>query len=277
MSEKKWYKISMDTQDSLVYLILIILCGAVVIQPLGLPLNVTAETKQYYETLRNVPEGRVILYDQALMVQSYVTGSEITQFRIIFDLIRTKHIKFIVLSSCVDGPLGGAFIEKLLKEGVDLTGTTYGVDYVNLGWLPGFELVLAAVAKDIQTVTAKDAYGTPISDIPLMKGLKTSDIDLFAFSCGVSADPWMRQWGSLGKPILMSGGEQLMSLSVQYYKSGLVTGYINGSRGYAELEQIYGKYTVATALMDATNLVSIYGIALIVLSATMFWYSRRKK
>ena len=276
MAEKKWYGISITAQDSLVYLVLIILCGVVVIRPLGLPLNVTYETTEYYDALMSVPEGGVVLYDEAFMVQSYITGSEIAVFRIIFDLIREKNIKFIVVSSCVDGPLGGAMIEKLLAEGVDKTGTTYGEDYVNFGWLPGFELVLAAISKDIQTLAETDAYGTPISEIPMMKGLATTDIDLFGFSCGVSCDPWMRQWSPLGKPILMSGGSSLISQAMGYYEAGVITAYLNGGRGLAELEKIYGQYTVATALMDASNLVSIYGILLII-GVNGFYWMRRKK
>jgi len=274
--KKKWYEISMDFQDSLVYLILICLCGSVVLYPLGIPLNVTKETHEYYDDLRAVPEGGVILYDEAYMVQSYVTGSEITVFRIMFDLIREKDVKLIVVSSCVDGPLGGAMIDKLLAEGVDKTGTTYGVDYVNFGWLPGFELVLSAIAKDIQTVTMNDAYGTPISQIPMMKDLTTADIDIFGFSCGVSADPWMRQWGPLHKPILMSGGSSLIAQAMPYYQAEVLTAYLNGARGLAELEQIYGKFTIATALMDATNLASLYGICLILYSNIRYQMDRRK-
>lgn len=274
---KKWYNLSYDTQDSLVFLVLMLLCGIVVIQPLSLPLAIRPETKKYYDTLVSLPNGSVVVYDESMMNTAYVSGWEIDTFRIMFDMIRQHQYKLVLLSSCVDGPLGGAYVQRLLDEAVDKTGTTYGVDYVNFGWLPGFELVLAAVANDIQTVTTKDAYGTPISDIPMMKGLKTSDIVLLGFSCGVSPDPWMRQWAQLKKPMLMSGDSTLIALGMQYYNAGLVTSYINGSRGYAELEKIYGQFTIATALMDATNLVSLYGVGLIILTNGWFWISRRKK
>lgn len=274
MSEKKWYQLSMDAQDSLVYLLVILLCGIVVLRPLGLPLAINESTQHFYDTLRNVPEGGTILWNEGYMVQSYVSGSEIAFYRMFFDLIREKNVKVVFVSSCVDGPLGGAMIQKMLDDGVDKTGTEYGKDYVNLGWLPGFEAVLAAIAQDIQSVTEEDAYGTPVTEIEVMKGLTTDDIHLLGFSCGVSVDPWMRQWGPLGKPILMVGGESLIAQAMGYVDAGTVEAYLNGGRGMAEFEKLYGYFTLQTALMDAKNLMSLYGIGLIILSNILF--GRRK-
>jgi hypothetical protein len=122
-----------------------------------------------------------------------------------------------------------------------------------------------------------DAYGTPITQIPLMQGLTTDDIYLFGFSCGVSVDPWMRQWGPLNKPIMMFGGEQLIAQSMSYIQAGTVTIYLNGGRGNAEFEKLTGYYTLQTSIMDATNLVSILGIVLIVLSNVMYRRRGEKK
>jgi len=270
MSEKKWYHLSADAQDSIVYLMIIIICGAVVLRPLGLPLTINESTTHFYETLNNIPEGSTILWNEGYMVQSFVSGTQIAFYRMFFDLMRDKNVKVIFVSSCVDGPLGGALIQKMLDEGVDKRDTEYGKDYVNLGWLPGFEAVLAAIAQDIQSVTEEDAYGTSVTDIELMQGLTTDDIYLLGFSCGVSVDPWMRQWGPLGKPILMFGGESMIATAMGYVNAGVVEAYLNGGRGMAEFEKVYGYYTLQTAIMDAKNLMSIYGIVLIVLSNVLF-------
>lgn len=270
MSEKKWYHLSTNAQDSVVYLLIIILCGLVVLFPLGLPLAINDSTQHFYDTLNNIPDGSVILWNEGYMVSSFVSGSQIALYRKFFDLMREKDVTVIFVSSCVDGPLGGALIQKLLDAGVDKTDTVYGTDYVNLGWLPGFEAVLAAIAQDIQSVTEEDAYGTSISDLDLMQGLTTDDLYLLGFSCGVSVDPWMRQWGPLGKPILMIGGESLIAQAMGYVESGTVEAYLNGGRGNAEFEKLYGYFTLQTAIMDAKNLMSLYGIGLMILSNLIF-------
>lgn len=265
MSKKKWYNLPMDTQDSLVYLIIILISGAVVLHPLNLPLSIAESSQHFYNTLNSIPEGSVVLWNEGYMIQSYVSGSEVAVYRMFFDLMREKNVKFIFLSSCVDGPLGGAMIDKMLAEGVDKTNTEYGKDYVNLGWLPGFENVLAAIAQDVQTVTEKDVHGTPVAQLELMQGLTTDDLYLLGFSCGVSADPWMRQWGPLGKPILMMGGSSLIAQAMGYIEIGTVEAYLDGVRGNAEFEQLYGYSTLQTAMMDANSLMSLYGIGLIIL------------
>ena len=270
MSEKKWYHLSTNAQDSVVYLLIIILCGLVVLFPLGLPLAINDSTQHFYDTLNNIPDGSVILWNEGYMVSSFVSGSQIALYRKFFDLMREKDVTVIFVSSCVDGPLGGALIQKLLDAGVDKTDTVYGTDYVNLGWLPGFEAVLAAIAQDIQSVTQEDAYGTSITELDLMKGLTTDDLYLLGFSCGVSVDPWMRQWGPLGKPILMIGGENLIAQAMGYVEAGTVEAYLNGGRGNAEFEQLYGYFTLQTAIMDAKNLMSLFGIALMIISNLIF-------
>ena len=270
MSEKKWYHLSTDAQDSIVYLLIIVLCGVVVIYPLGLPLTINESTEHFYDTLNNVPDGSVILWNEGYMVSAFVSGSQVALYRKFFDLMREKDVNVIFVSSCVDGPLGGALIQKMLDAGVDKTDTVYGTDYVNLGWLPGFEAVLAAIAQDIQSVTQEDAYGTSITELDLMKGLTTDDLYLLGFSCGVSVDPWMRQWGPLGKPILMIGGENLIAQAMGYVEAGTVEAYLNGGRGNAEFEQLYGYFTLQTAIMDAKNLMSLFGIALMIFSNLIF-------
>ena len=270
MSEKKWYHLSTDAQDSIVYLLIIVLCGVVVIYPLGLPLTINESTEHFYDTLNNIPDGSVILWNEGYIVSAFVSGSQIALYRKYFDLMREKDVNVIFVSSCVDGPLGGALIQKMLDAGVDKTDTVYGTDYVNLGWLPGFEAVLAAIAQDIQSVTQEDAYGTSITELDLMKGLTTDDLYLLGFSCGVSVDPWMRQWGPLGKPILMIGGENLIAQAMGYVEAGTVEAYLNGGRGNAEFEQLYGYFTLQTAIMDAKNLMSLFGIALMIFSNLIF-------
>jgi len=270
MSEKKWYHLSTEAQDSIVYLLIIVICGVVVVYPLGLPLTINESTEHFYDTLNNIPDGSVILWNEGYMVSAFVSGSQVALYRKYFDLMREKDVNVIFVSSCVDGPLGGALIQKMLDAGVDKTDTVYGTDYVNLGWLPGFEAVLAAIAQDIQSVTQEDAYGTSITELDLMKGLTTDDLYLLGFSCGVSVDPWMRQWGPLGKPILMIGGENLIAQAMGYVEAGTVEAYLNGGRGNAEFEQLYGYFTLQTAIMDAKNLMSLFGIALMIISNLIF-------
>jgi len=270
---EKWYQ-SAATQEYLVYFSVILLSSVLLLSPVAFPLDITQSTIDFVQAIRSIPDGGIMLWDESNFVTGYYTQNQIALYRLFFDQAKQRGVKIIFISSCVDGPMAGAMINKQL-EIQDTTGLTYGVDYVNLGWLPGFEIVLSAIAKDIQTVTSADAYGTSISEIPLMQGLKTEDIDLFAFNCGVSCDPWMRQWVPLHKPLLMTGGYSLIAQAQGYIQAGSITAYLNGSRGYVEMERITGYMTMQTALFEATNIMGPFSVLLVIL--TNVWYMLRKR
>ena len=272
---EKWYQ-SVATQEYLMYLSVILLSGLLLINPITFPLDITKPTMDFVNAIRSIPAGGIMLWDESTFVTAYYTQGQVTLYRLFFDQAKQRGVKIIFVSACVDGPMAGAMINKQLDV-QDKTGLKYGVNYVNLGWQPGFELVLSAIAKDIQTVTRADAYGTPISELPLMKGLKTSDINLFAFNCGVSCDPWMRQWVPLGKPILMQGGYALISQAMGYIQSGSITAYLNGERGYVEMERITGYITMRTALFEATNIMGPYAIVLVIVCNVSYMLQKRRK
>lgn len=272
---EKWYR-NVATQEYLMYLSVILLSGVLLISPITFPLDISKSSVDFVKAIRDIPTGGVMLWDESNFVTGYYTQYQISLYRFFFDQAKQRGVKIVFISSCVDGPMAGAMINKQL-EVQDTTGLKYGVNYVNLGWQPGFELVLSAIAKDIQSVTKADAYGTQISEIPLMRGLKTQDINLFAFSCGVSVDPWMRQWVPLGKPILMQGGYSLISQASGYIQSGSITAYLNGPRGYVEMERITGYISMQTALFEATNIMGPYSILLVIVCNVSYMMQKRKK
>jgi len=272
---EKWYQ-SASTQEYLMYLSVILLSGMLLINPVTFPLDITQPTIDFVNAIRSIPKGGLMLWDESSFVTGYYTQNQIALYKLFFDQAKQRGVRIIFISCCVDGPMAGAMINKQL-EVQDTTGLKYGVNYVNLGWQPGFELVLSAIAKDIQTVTKADAYGTPISDIPMMKGLRTEDINLFAFNCGVSCDPWMRQWVPLHKPILMTGGYSLIAQAQGYIQAGSITAYLNGSRGYVEMERITGYLTMQTSLFEASNIMGPYAILLVIVCNVSHTLQKRKK
>lgn len=272
---KKWYQ-STEIQEYGMYILVILLSAVLLIHPISFPLKITDETIEFIAAIENVPDGGIILWDEAYGITGYYTHSQISLYRLFFDQAKERGVKLIFISTCVDGPTRGAMINKQL-EIQDTTGLTYGVDYVNLYWQPGFEIALAAIAEDIKTVTNVDAYGTPMSELPLMQNIKTEDIDLFAYSCGVSCDPWMRQWVPLGKPIIMQGGYSLIAQAMGYITSGSIDAYLNGGMGYVEMERVTGYLSMRSMLFEATNIMGPFSILLVILCNVWHVFRRDKK
>jgi hypothetical protein len=105
-----------------------------------------------------------------------------------------KKLPFIV---CVLYPLGGLglannAVAKIQEEFPDLR---YGVDYVNLGFKDGPAAAMRAMGENIAGAFPTDARGTPLSEIPIMKGVQSlRQVKLvFTAATGVIGEYWITQ------------------------------------------------------------------------------------
>lgn len=133
------------------------------------PTTVHKEVQAYYDWHEAIPPGSVYVMDSSS--QSVV--SDINQK---FAVSRYIHlwrlpIKIIVVSTHgAAGPLNVATMLRQMPESVKEL-KTYGVDWVWLGYNPGYETNIATFASDIRTAYPVDYYGTPLDEIPMMQDI----------------------------------------------------------------------------------------------------------
>ncbi len=93
--------------------------------------------------------------DKGLRIVNAPFGVEAVQFE-----------KYCVDAARVDERFGGPW--------------KYGVDWVQLPYMPGYTAAIVAFLEDVHTAVATDVYGTPLSELPLMNDLRNyEDIDLW--------------------------------------------------------------------------------------------------
>jgi len=101
-----------------------------------------------------------------------------------------KKVKIIIVSFYSDGPV---LAEKIISE-IDVGDARYGVDYVNLGYIPGLETAMAAFVENPRVIEY-DYYGTPIGELEIMEEVDSiDDFKLYVFACVTWPDPWVRQF-----------------------------------------------------------------------------------
>lgn len=274
--KEKIIKISSVNQDRIIFLLLFLVIAIPMIVPLGLPVPISSTTSKFYDTVEGIQEGATVLWCTSMGFSIwYNTGpGEIATFRHIFRLVRERHIKFIVFA---EGAEDAAIDRRIIAEHCDTSGLTYGEDYVDLGWIPGGEAALAGVVTDFQSTVETDYKGTPISQIPMLKDIKSGEeIDVFGFSSGSMIDRFMRQWAPFRKPILLNMIAIGVPLCMPYIEKGMVTAYINGQRGGAEYEKILGQLGMGSSFIDAQSMVHLYIIIMIIVVA-VWSINRRKK
>ena len=273
-SEKKGSTISVINQDRVIFLLIFITIAIPMIAPLGLPIPVGPTTAKYFSTVESIPEGSTVMWCTGIGLSIwYNTGpGEIATFKHIFELVRERHVKFIVFSESAQG---ASIVRRILDEYIDLSGLTYGEDYVDLGWIPGGEAALAGVVTDFQSTVETDHEGTPTGEILMLRDVKgADDFDVLGFSSGGMIDRFMRQWEPLKKPILLNMIAIGIPLCMPYIEKGMVTAYLNGQRGGAEYEKLLMQPGMGTSFIDAQSMIHLYIVAMILVVS--FWSVSRR-
>ena len=273
-SEKKGSTISVINQDRVIFLLIFITIAIPMIAPLGLPIPVGPTTAKYFSTVESIPEGSTVMWCTGIGLSIwYNTGpGEIATFKHIFELVRERHVKFIVFSESAQG---ASIVRRILDEYIDLSGLTYGEDYVDLGWIPGGEAALAGVVTDFQSTVETDHEGTPTGEILMLRDVKgADDFDVLGFSSGGMIDRFIRQWEPLKKPILLNMIAIGIPLCMPYIEKGMVTAYLNGQRGGAEYEKLLMQPGMGTSFIDAQSMIHLYIVAMILVVS--FWSVSRR-
>jgi hypothetical protein len=273
-SEKKGSTISVINQDRVIFLLIFITIAIPMIAPLGLPIPVGPTTAKYFSTVESIPEGSTVMWCTGIGLSIwYNTGpGEIATFKHIFELVRERHVKFIVFSESAQG---ASIVRRILDEYIDLSGLTYGEDYVDLGWIPGGEAALAGVVTDFQSTVETDHEGTPTGEILMLRDVKgADDFDVLGFSSGGMIDRFMRQWEPLKKPILLNMIAIGIPLCMPYIEKGMVMAYLNGQRGGAEYEKLLMQPGMGTSFIDAQSMIHLYIVAMILVVS--FWSVSRR-
>ncbi len=266
----------LDTR--LVYLLVAVSIIVPLIRPIGLPLTISAETKQVFERIDRLPDGAKVLlgYD-------YMSGglAELDAgVKAILQHLADKNAKVVTIASTTEGPM---FAEQTLPV-YAANDKIYGTDYVNLGYLAGGESGLSAFCRDVGQVFKTDFKGTGIADIPLMKSIKTvKDFDLaISFNIGPSDGANTAVWVRIVRtehalPLILYVVTVMSPANMPYLQSGQIDGLLSGLRSGAEYEKILDKPGSALAGMDAQSISHLVIIGFILLGNIAMAAARKAK
>jgi hypothetical protein len=243
MSFKEWFS-RRENQDRTIFVLYLILIAYPMLKPMGLPIPIEEPTIKSFELLENVPEGGVIVL---VSDEGFPSWAE----------------------------LGGKILTERSISQVDLTGLTYGEEWVQLGYIPGYEAVLSAMTDDLKGIAPVDQFGTPTKDIPILKDINNIDDYDYLYACTYTAmDVYIRQWGEKalvrGIPIVINMLSGTVPLAMPYYRAGTMTAYLNSITAGAGYEKLIGRPGMGAALMDAQSTAHLLGIGVIIVAQVAF-------
>ncbi|MDP2859634.1 MAG: hypothetical protein Q8P50_16910 [Bacillota bacterium] len=271
-----WEK-AQQVDRRIIYIIMIVTLAAAMIRPVGMAISVNKETQMAYDAVEKLPAGSIVWLGcdfsaggmpeliptlQSVMIQGF-----------------RKNLRFVA---------GGMWTMAGNMAEVAWTvvqpmfpNKKYGVDFVNVGYKAGGNVLLEKMVGDAHVAFAGvDHYGKPLKDLPLMNEFKSfKDIKfIFGFFTGTPGERDYIKFvgGPLGVPIAASCVAVSVPETMPFLQSGQLVGLAGGMRGAAEYEVLVKVPGRATAGMDAQAFAHLVIIAFIVIGNLGYVFTKNK-
>lgn len=248
---------------------------------LPMPVRISPQTRHFYETLEQLKPGDVVHltadYSVSVVPELYPMHKAVVR------RLLEKNVKIIASTLWIESValIDRAFKEacaELSAEGIE---RHYGIDYVNLGYKAGSDVVMTRLGTSFPETYPRDARGTPVNELPIMKNIRNfDDITLMVnFSVG---SPGIRQWiqqvqKRYGVKIVC-GATGIMSPDLYAFcQSGQLAGLLAGLVGAAEYETLLNRPGKAIAGMTIQSFMHLLIILLILSGNIIFFLDKRNR
>jgi hypothetical protein len=264
--------------------VIFVFIGVALIVPLffnvSQKIQVSPEVQMLNDAMSKIPDGALVLYS---MDYDPPSAPELQPMAVAaFKVALAKKFKMVIIGLWPQGPQQANMAFETATHYEQFSGTklTYGVDYVNLGFQSGNEAVIQKMGSDIPTTFPRDYAGTPVEQLPLMKGIK--NLGNFDFMVNISAGyPGTREWVQFGADRfglkMVSGSTAVQTTEMSPYVGKQLLGLMGGMRGAAEFEQISGYPGRALKFMVGQSVAHVTVILFILIGNIAYFATRKKK
>lgn len=255
--------------------------GLLVILPLLFGLHIAPvqpgfRARGFYDAIEKLPKGSTVLlagdYDPGTAAENYPMHLAAARH------LMRRDMKIIALALY---PAGPPLTDQVLAIAGEEYGKKPGVDYVNLGYKVGNELVMSSMGQSIPRTFPMDKGGTPVDQIPVMRGVNNfSQIKLLvSVSAGYpGTKEWVQQVVSRFHLPMVAGVTAVSAPEYYpYLQAGQLQGLLGGMAGAAEYEVLVEKPGLATRGMDAQSLAHVLIAFMIVLGNLAFLPEKKNR
>jgi hypothetical protein len=266
MTVKTYAEKLMKIDRRILYLLLFISVFYIIMNPIGLPIQINPASRALVATIKALPDGSTVFFSSDFSTQGKV--EVFPECIAAVRLLIQKKVNIVFASFIVaEGALWPPQVLQVLSKEVDAANYKYGVNYVFLGYYPGGETSVAAFSSNIRSIATTDYYNTPIDQIPLMKDLnKITDFKLAIVTGSAGLGTMITQMQTPYKMpmVFMTMGVDYVAV-VKYYTSKEILGLTSGLQGAAEMELILGTPGAGAASMDALSVSHLLVVFLVIL------------
>jgi len=257
---------------------MIFVIALALIQPVGLAIIPSSTTKAAYDAIEAIPAGSIVW-----LGMEFSSGGTTELMPAAKSIIRQgfrKDLRFVAAGMWEMA--GDMAVDAFSMVEAEFPDKKYGVDWVNIGYRPGKEVLLQSYLTDVaEAAQNRDHYGTPLSELPLMSeftSLKQAEICIIFCTGTPGENEYIKHvTGPNNIPLI----ESCISVSVPgvmpMLQSGQITALVAGMKGAAEYEVLVEVPGPAMAGMDAQSFSHALVIVLMVLGNIGYYATRKRK
>lgn len=234
----------------------------------SIPAPVPQSIRGLYELIEKLPPDKIVMIDCSADV-GWLAEARPTLEVVIRHLFRRK-IPFAICSNTTHYQgqrIGAEITDRIAAE----MKKEYGKDYCYwqaVDLLAGGGAVLQALARDIPGTVVKDINGTPLADVPMMRGVRDiRDVALvYRVAYTWEVIPWIGFVQSVyGTPFAVGLASISSSSAYPYLDSGQMCGVVSGAAGSAAYERLLGTRGTGTRLAAIQSFATLYVVLAIIL------------
>jgi len=251
--------------------------------PLGLPVPIGRESQAWKEYIDNIPNDSVIIFslDYGVSGMPELFPMTISTLHHLWTDTPAKNFKVVVVGFWTQAPLVFDILLDVMGDIDSKYGIEYGVDWIELGWIPGSETGMSAFANDIWGQTPRDFLeDRPLSEYPIMENIRVAeDVDLvISIETGTPGLPeWLRQWNDpYGVPFIVGCIGVSVPGMAPYLASGQLSALLPGLTASGEYEIMIGRPGLAVAGLDAVSMSHLLVVCLVLIGNIAYFASGRK-
>ncbi len=268
-----FYDRMMSIDRRIIFLSVALAVAIPLLRPLGFPVQVSKEVRDFYRELEPLQAGDIILltFDYEGDVMAELNPMSIAVLNHVFP----KGVKIVALTTYAGGT---GIAERLLNDAAEMYGKTYGEDYVFLGYNPDWSGTILRLGESFKATYPTDQYGKPTTEIPLMEEVETyNDIEMIVSIAGSALSEYWAIWagGRYGARVI-SGNTAIQAVLIYpYYQAGQILGFLGGLKGAAEYEKLIGRPGMGIRGMDAQSVAHALMLVFILVGNIGYFMVRR--
>jgi hypothetical protein len=268
--ETIWHRLLMIDRRIL-YLILFVNIIIFLLIPVKVPTVTSPPVRKFYDTIEQLKPGDLVMVSSNWSAGTI--GENLPQLEAVIRHLMRKKVRFTIISIEPQArDISYRFVSRFTREG----GYEYGKDWAHFGFIPSLVVGIKGMVKDLPATIKQDIRGTPISQLPVMQGVKTlADYKMVIDITPSGTVPAWIAYRPKNLIVLFCPTSVMAAEAYTFLDSGQVAGMLTGAIGAQDYEQLLQREGLGTTFGNAISFSHALIIFFIILGNLALFMSRR--